>query len=470
MGLSLRLLRALWIFGLIFASYMLHLGFLKMFRTWERDPETGREVERMPDWLRKRRKRVDSRNAKRLLNGMLKLRGVYIKLGQVLSIMGGFLPRVYSKELEALQDQVPPHPFSAVEATFFESLKKKPQDCFKSIDPTPLAAASLGQVHVAYLKDGTKVAVKVLYPNIRDVIRVDMRVVRLAINVYKQFYPVQNVDYVHDALVDMLRRETDYMHEADCMARMSELFKDEEDILVPLPVREFTSSDVLTMTFMEGIKITRFDELAAANIDRTAVATRLIQSFYKQLFLFRFFHADPHPGNFLVQAGESPDKPKIVILDFGAICEARESLLDGLLDIVQATFTQNHDNVLSGFRKMGFVAADANEALVDRTILTYFNKLLKIQDRTPGALMKANQKELEQLADPEIERAELRELMRSIHYPEDWFYVERACVMVFWLCGQIDPDLDTMQVGLPYILPLMMERSAKYQEAEQAPT
>jgi ubiquinone biosynthesis protein len=258
----------------------------------------------------------------------------------------------------------------------------------------------------------------------------------------------------------MLRRETEYLHEAQMMEGMARNFAAEHDILFPEVVHELTTPDVLTMTFMEGIKITRFDEIERAGIDRTAVATRLIQSFYKQLFVDRLFHADPHPGNFLVLPG-----PKIVVLDFGAVSVAHTEILDGLLDMVQAVFTQNERDVIKGFKRMGFVAKDANTELIERTVLTYFKKLLKVKDRTPGALMRAKRSELEELADPELERAELRELMRSIQYPPDWFYIERACVLMFWLCGQIDPELDTMQVGFPYVLPLLLERSAKYDAA-----
>ncbi len=99
MELFVRLVRALWVFVLIFTSYMIQLGLMRLLSTWERDPETGRDHRIMPNWLRRRRKAVDASNARRLLRSILRLRGVYIKLGQVLSIMGGFLPRVYTEEI-----------------------------------------------------------------------------------------------------------------------------------------------------------------------------------------------------------------------------------------------------------------------------------------------------------------------------------------------------------------------------------
>jgi ubiquinone biosynthesis protein len=225
-------------------------------------------------------------------------------------------------------------------------------------------------------------------------------------------------------------------------------------------VHEWTTKDILTMSFMEGVKITRLDELDRLGIDRTKLATRLVQSFYKQLFVDRFFHADPHPGNFLVQKGEGGE-PRIVVLDFGAISEASDVLVDGALEVLQGIMTADGAMALKGFRAMGFVAEGANEELLEQTVMTYFRKLLKIKDHSAGALIRADRRDLEELANPDMERDELRELMRSIAYPEGWFYVERASVIAFWLVGQIDPELDTMSIGVPYVLPLVMARHLK---------
>ncbi len=458
MSLSIRLVRAVFTFSVIFASYMVQLVLVKIFRRWRHDPDTNREASVMPPWLVRRQAGLDQKNAERLLAGMLKLRGVYIKLGQVLSIMGGFLPAAYTKELESLQDAVPPHPFGEIERVFIESLEARPEAYFESIDREPVAAASLGQVHVAYMPDGRKVAVKVLYPGIRDIVRTDLRVVKLMIRVYKWFFPVQNIEVIHESLVDLLRRETDYIHEAECMRRMSANFADDDHMLFPEVIDEVTTRDVLTMTFMEGIKITRLDAIEAKGVDLRKLAERLVKSFYKQVFVDRFFHADPHPGNFLVQPVEGSDDARIVVLDFGAISEVRKDTVFGMVDVLRGFFEQNDQLVIEGIEAMGFYAEGGDRKLLEQTVKTYLKKLLKLEARTPAALMSANSKELEALADPEVERRELRTLMRSVHYPDGWFYVERASVMMFWLAGQIAPDLDQVQVGFPYVLPLLSAR------------
>lgn len=469
MELFVRLVRALWVFGVIFASYMVQLGLTALLGTTERNPETGRDELRTPRWVARRRERVDRKNARRLLRATLRLRGVYIKLGQVLSIMGGFLPRVYTKELEALQDRVPPRPFAELDATFRADFGRSAPELYTRIESQPIAAASLGQVHEAWLADGRKVAVKVLYPGIRDIINVDMRVLRLAVAVYRWFVPVQNIERVHDALVDLLRRETDYLHEAAMMEKMAANFAHAKDLLFPEVICELTTENVLTMTFMEGLKINRVEEMAALGIDPHAVAIRLVESFYEQLFVHRLFHADPHPGNFLVQPGPKPTRPRIVILDFGAVSEVKQEMVDGMIDILQGLFDEKSELVLRGFYRMGFVAEGADRELLEKTVRTYFAKLLRIQDRTPGALMRASAKDLEALADPEVAREELRALMRSVAYPDGWFYVERASVLMFWLVGQIDPHVDALRVGFPYVMPLVMQKRLSSSSSNGAP-
>ena len=236
-SLASRLLRALMVLSVIVADYLLHLFFVRLTEHWDKDPETGLERQRLPQWVVRHKKRIDARNAKRLLNATLKLRGVYIKLGQVLSIMGGFLPRVYQKELERLQDSVPPQPWEAIATSIERSLGAPPDEVYETIDPTPIAAASLGQVHVATVPGPNgpiKCAVKVLYPGIRGVIAVDMQVILLGMHIYQWFVPVSGLERVHSSLVDLLARETNYLIEAASMERMAANFARMNDVVFPL--------------------------------------------------------------------------------------------------------------------------------------------------------------------------------------------------------------------------------------------
>ncbi len=436
-----RLVHASFRFGVILASYLLQLLLRRLF---------GAAA------VEARWQRVHRKNAQRMYRGILRLRGVYIKLGQVLSIMGTFLPRAYSEELEGLQDQVPPHPWREVEQTFLDSLGKRPRELFDAFDEAPIAAASLGQVHRATLPDGTKVAVKILYPRISTVIRIDLRVIRWIMTVYGWFMPVNAIHRVVEQLEDLLRRETDLRHEATCMEQMERNFASDPDLLFPKVDWDRTSDHVLTMTFMEGVKISRRDEIVQLGLDPTAVAKKLVEAFYKMLFLDRFFHADPHPGNFLVQKGPA-GQPRIVVLDFGAASEARPNLIDGMIDVLSGLVGRDDGRVLRGIETMGFYAEGGDRALLERTVKLYFQKLLELNLKDFSSI---SPETAQKFIDPEVKRDELRQLMRAVEYPEGWFYIERAVVMLFGLSAQLAPTLNTIAVGFPYLMAEMAKRMA----------
>jgi predicted unusual protein kinase regulating ubiquinone biosynthesis (AarF/ABC1/UbiB family) len=415
---------------------------------------------------KERWKKIHRRNARRMYKGFVRLRGVYIKLGQILSIMGTFLPREYTEELEGLQDDVPPASYKKIAKTFTQSFDKQPTEVFTTFEKEPIAAASLGQVHQATNAAGERLAVKILYPNVATIIKVDLRVLGWAIKVYKNFVPVQQIERVHEQLADMLVRETDLENEAAMISRMAKNFDTDPDVLFPTVYPEWSSKTVLTMSFMDGVKITKKEALRKLDLDPYAVATKLIKVFYKQLFIDRFFHADPHPGNFFVQRGPE-GQPRIVVLDLGSATELRKNLADGMFDILSGLMQRKDDLVVKGIDEMGFIAPSGDRALLERTTRKYFEKLLNINITDFG---KIDPKVAQQLADPDMKREELRELMKSIAYPEGWFYVERASVIMFGLQATLAPKLNGIQVGFPYVMQFMMDKTqARMAEAKAAP-
>ena len=255
----------------------------------------------------------------------------------------------------------------------------------------------------------------------------------------------------------MLARETDLANEARCIQRMAQNFAGDPDVLFPKIYPEWSSSTVMTMSFMDGVKVTKKDALAELALDTYEVAGKLVKVFYKQLFVDRFFHADPHPGNFFVQRG--PDgQVRIVVLDLGSATALRDNLADGMFDILSGLMTRKDDLVVRGIDTMGFMAEGGDRALLERTVRRYFEKLLSINITDFGKIDPAV---AQQLADPSMKREDLRELMKSIAYPEGWFYVERAAVIMFGLSSTLAPRLNGIHVGFPYVTQFIMERNAK---------
>jgi predicted unusual protein kinase regulating ubiquinone biosynthesis (AarF/ABC1/UbiB family) len=443
MSAAIRLVRALRVFLVIFLSYMWQMSWARLW--------PGRYDNRA------RWKLINRRNARRMFRGFVRLRGVYIKLGQILSVMGTFLPREYTEELEALQDDVPPASYKKIRKTFVQSFGKPPHEVFPKFEQEPIAAASLGQVHEARSASGERLAVKILYPNVVTIINVDLRVLGWALRVYRNFVPLQQIERVHEQLADMLARETDLQNEARCIVRMAKNFESDPDVLFPRVFPEWSSKTVMTMTFMDGVKITKKAALAGLALDPYDVATKLIKVFYKQLFVDRFFHADPHPGNFFVQRG--PDgQARIVVLDLGSATELRDNLADGMFEILSGLMTRKDDLVVRGIDSMGFMAEGGDRALLERTVRRYFEKLLSIHITDFGKIDPAV---AQQLSDPHMKREDLRELMKSVAYPEGWFYVERASVIMFGLSATLAPRLNGIHVGFPYVTQFIMERNAK---------
>ena len=451
MSAAIRLLRATRVFAVIFLSYMWQMSWAQL---WRKRYDT-----------RVRWKKIHRRNARRMYRGFVSLRGVYIKLGQILSVMGTFLPREYTEELEGLQDDVPPQRYSKIQKTFVNAFGKSPHEVFAKFEEVPIAAASLGQVHQASSATGERLAVKILYPNVGTIVKVDLRVLGWALRVYRNFVPIQQLERVHEQLGDMLVRETDLDNEAKMIERMAKNFAGDPDVLFPKVYPQWSSHTVMTMSFMDGVKITKKESLSTLGLDPYDVATKLVKVFYKQVFIDRFFHADPHPGNFFVQRG--PDgQARIVVLDLGSATELRDNLADGMFDILSGLMTRKDDLVVKGIHTMGFVAPGGDRELLERTIRKYFEKLLNLNITDFGKLDPAV---VEQLSDPDMKRDEIRELMKSIAYPEGWFYVERASVIMFGLQATLAPKLNGIQVGFPYVAQFLMERNAK-RLAETKPT
>jgi ubiquinone biosynthesis protein len=431
----LRSIRALWLFWTIIFSYAWEWMLARILSSERAD---------------RRLQRAHVRNARRLADGFARLRGVFIKMGQVLSVLGTFLPAAFGEALQALQDQVPPRPFAEIEGRLREAFGDEALSRFGSFEREALAAASLAQVHRATTRDGRAIAVKVLYPGIETLIRRDLAVLRSLLPAIKIVIQVGRVERVFEELSAMLARETDYRHERANMARLRAIFATRDDVVVPEVIEELTAGGVLSMSFEAGSKINDLDAQAAQGIDSEAVAKLLIECYFTMLLEQRVFHADPHPGNFLVRPG-----PKLVILDYGAVEELTPALSTGMKVVILGAITRNDDQILAGLEQMGFVAAGGDRELLKEVGREYLKVLasVKIQDFT-----KLDRQTMEKLSGYEQIRGRLRAVMKSVEYPEGYFYVERTLALLFGLTAQLAPKVGLPGLVMPHASRLMMMR------------
>jgi ubiquinone biosynthesis protein len=442
-----RALRALRLFWTIIASYAL---------VWVLSRYASAETRA------RRFQRAHQKNAQRLATGFVELRGVFIKTGQVLSVTGTFLPSAYGEALAQLQDKVPPRPFSEVAGRLVEAFGPEALSRFGSFEQTPVAAASLAQVHRATTRDGRSLAVKVLYPDIERLIRIDLGVLRSLLPVVKLLLPVSRVERVLEQLAAMLSRETDYVHERENMERMRVIFAGRSDVVVPEVEAELTRGGVLSMSFEAGVKITDQGALREMGVEPEAVAKLLVGCYFTMLFQHRVFHADPHPGNFLVRPG-----PKLVILDYGAVEEVTERLQQGMKSVVMGLMAKNDDEILRGLERMGFVAEGGDRELLARVGREYLNVLgsVKIQD-----FSKLDRGQMEKLSGYDQMRGNLRQVMKSVEYPEGYFYVERTLALLFGLVGQLAPKLGLPGLLMPYASQAFLMGMARPAVAPAAPS
>jgi len=393
--------------------------------------------------------RAHLKNARRLAEGFARLRGVFIKMGQVLSVVGTFLPTAFGEALETLQDKVPPRPFAEIEGRLREAFGADPLSRFGSFEREALAAASLAQVHRATTRDGRQIAVKILYPGIERLIVRDLAVLRSLLPVIKWLVKVGRVERVFHELSAMLARETDYPHERANMERIRSIFADRPDVIVPQVIDELTGGGVLSMSFEAGTKINDLEASLEQGIDSEAIARLLVDCYFTMLLEHRVFHADPHPGNFLARPG-----PKLVILDYGAVEELTEALSSGMKLVILGAITRNDDQILAGLERMGFVAEGGDRELLKQVGREYLKVLssVKIED-----FSKLDRQTMEKLSGYQQMRGRLRAVMKSVEYPEGYFYVERTLALLFGLAAQLSPKLGLPGLAMPLATKLFMK-------------
>ncbi len=309
---------------------------------------------------------ADRAEAQELASDLEALGPTFNKLGQLLSTRPDLLPEPYIAALERLQDQVEPFPGAEAERIVEEELGARVSRLFLEFDPVPEAAASLGQVHRAVLRDGRRVAVKVQRPGIRETVRQDLEALSEIAGVLQEHSDTaRRYDLV--GLLEQFRlalvRELDYRLEAANLERLANELAEIEAIVVPRPLEDLTTSRVLTMQWVDGRKITELSGVVRTEVDGHALAEELFRAYMKQILVDGFFHADPHPGNVMLTRDH-----RLALIDVGMVAQLSELVRDRLLRLLLALSEGRSDEVSRMAIALGEAEADFDEPLCRRAV------------------------------------------------------------------------------------------------------
>ncbi|TMQ08018.1 MAG: AarF/ABC1/UbiB kinase family protein [Deltaproteobacteria bacterium] len=405
-------------------------------------------------WVEHALRATHLRNARRIERAICELQGLFIKVGQLISIMTNFLPEEFRRELEGLQDAVPPRPYADIEARIREELQRSPAELFARFDQRPIASASIGQVHLARLLDGTEVAVKVQYPDIEEVVRRDLATLRRIFWIIGWFVPYQGLGDLYREIRAIIMDELDYHAEAHNAERIAANFVGRSDVGFPHVVHELSTARVLVTHFEAGCKITDRLGVKQLGLDRGELARQVVEIYCQQIFTDGVYHADPHPGNLLVRPGLDGQPPTIVFLDFGAVAEIPGNVRQGIVELLQGALTRDTRRIVGAMKQMGFVARGADEQMFEQ-VIEYFHEKFQENISLDSLNLKDikfdPQRGLESVADLRRMDISLRELSVNFHIPKEIIVLERTLLLLMGLCTELDPTLNPMTVIRPYL-------------------
>jgi ubiquinone biosynthesis protein len=371
----------------------------------------------------------------------------FVKLGQIASTRPDLIPVEFINELEKLRDAVPPFPFAQVRRIVESELQRPLDDLFASFEQESLAAASIGQVHRARLPDGEEVVVKVQRPDIRHKIEVDLEIMlHLATLLERHVQEIQlhRPTKIVEEFGRVMDQELDYGIELAHLERFANQFLDDDSIYVPKGYRDYSTGRVLTMEYVSGVKLTDLEALAKSGLDRRRIATRGAELILKQVFVYGFFHADPHPGNLVVLPGDV-----VCYFDFGMMGRLDHRCREDVADLVY-----------------GAAARDASKTT------TALLRLVEHDDEW-DVEVRALERDVGVMLDlhvvTELGRVDMGRLLQQLlellnrhrlRIPADLVMMLKALGTAEGVGVMLDPHVDMIAIATPYVRKLKLERFA----------
>ena len=418
----IRLLRRLWQTLLPIGLFLIGVGWEKLIGSLEINE----------------RKTVRAKEFTKLL---VDLGPAFIKAGQALSTRPDIVPPIVLEELAQLQDQLPGFESELAMACIKEDLEDEVKNIFKEIDEEPISAASLGQVHKAILKTGEKVAVKIQRPGLREQITLDLYIVRNIAIWFKNNIGIIRSDLV--ALIDELGKrifeEMDYINEANNAEKFKNLHKKNSKIAVPKIYRKATSRRVLTMEWIDGIKLTNIEAVKNLGIDPNEMIEIGVSCSLQQLIEHGFFHADPHPGNILAM-----EDGRLCYLDFGMMSDITQQSRVGLIRAVVHLVNRNFDKLSYDFVQLGFLSEEVDLKPIAPAFESVFTSALEIG---------VNKMDFKAVTD------DMSGIMYKFPFklPPYYALIIRSLITLEGIALSVDPNFKILGAAYPYFARRLME-------------
>ena len=393
----------------------------------------------LPRRLLSRRRRQESPPLgvpKRLRMTLEELGPTFIKLGQALSTRPDLIPPAYVIELTKLQDTVPPEPWESVKELIESELEAPLEGFFTTFDPEPIAAASLAQVHAATLPDGVEVVVKAQRPGIEKTIRTDLEILQDLAKLLQNRTPLgefYDLPEIAREFAATLRAELDFYREGHNADRFRANFADERYLYIPEVHWDFTTSRVLVLERISGIKVNNLDALEASGYDRHRIATHAARMVIKEVLEDGFFHADPHPGNFVVMPGEV-----IGAMDFGMVGHISRRTQNDLTRLYVAVVQMDEQDLVDQLVRMRVVGNDVDRARLRQDL----SRLIHKYHGLPLEAIRAQ--DVMQDATPIAFRHHLR-------VPSELWLLGKTLAMMEGVGLKLDPDFDFVDFSRPYV-------------------
>lgn len=360
----------------------------------------------------------------------------FIKLGQVLSTRPDILPMEYILELSKLQDAVPPVAWSAIRERIDTELGCPLEEVFTDFEPAPIAAASLSQVHAATLPNGDSVVVKVQRPNIQNVIETDLEILFDVARLAQERTPlgeIYDLPGIAEEFATTLRAELNFYREGRNADRFRENFAEEEYLHIPRVYWDYTTRRLLILERIHGIKIDDVETLDATGYDRHQIALNAARMIVQEVLQDGFFHADPHPGNFVVMPGEV-----IGAMDFGMVGYLNQQLRTDLMRLYVVAIQLDEEGIVDQLIRIGFTRGRVNRAKLQHDV----GRLLRKYHGMPLGTIRAREV---------IEDVMPLAFRYNLKLPADLWLLGKTLTMMEGVGLKLDPDFDIFAVSRPYV-------------------